>query len=77
MGEKINFEDNIKELEEIVSKLEKNDIALDESLNLFERGIKLSRQCSKMLDEAEKKVSVLLNQGDNVIKQDFLLGDEE
>ena len=55
-----NFEKSIKELEEIVSKLEQGDIALDESLELFEKGIKLSKQCQKILDEAEKKVSVLV-----------------
>ena len=55
-----NFEKSIKELEEIVSKLEQGDATLDESLELFEKGIKLSKQCQKILDEAEKKVSVLV-----------------
>ncbi|MBQ7751682.1 MAG: exodeoxyribonuclease VII small subunit [Clostridia bacterium] len=54
------FEKSIKELEEIVNKLENGDASLSESLELFEKGIKLAKECNKMLDEAEKKVSVLI-----------------
>ena len=54
------FEKSIKELEEIVNKLENGDATLSESLELFEKGIKLAKECNKMLDEAEKKVSVLI-----------------
>ncbi len=66
------FEDSIKELEKIVEKLEKGDAGLDESLELFEKGIKLSKACNEMLDKAEKKVSVLIN-GE---KQDFIAEEE-
>ena len=61
------FEESIKELEKIVASLEKGDIGLEESLDLFEKGIKLSKACNEMLDKAERKVSVLIN-GE---KQDF------
>ncbi|HIV02552.1 MAG TPA: exodeoxyribonuclease VII small subunit [Candidatus Aphodoplasma excrementigallinarum] len=77
MSEKINFETNIKELEEIVAKLEKNDIPLDESLKLFERGVMLSAQCNKLLDEAEQKVNVLLKKDGEMVEQDFLMEDGE
>lgn len=66
------FEDSIKELEKIVEKLEKGDVGLDESLELFEKGIKLSKSCNEMLDKAEKKVSVLINGK----KQDFIAEEE-
>lgn len=67
-----NFEKSIKELEEIVSKLEQGDVELDESLELFEKGIKLSKQCQKILDEAEKKVSVLVADDNGEMKtEDF------
>ncbi len=66
------FEDSIKELEKIVERLEKGDIGLDESLELFEKGIKLSKVCNDMLDKAEKKVSVLIN-GE---KKDFVAEEE-
>ena len=54
------FEQSIAELEEIVEQLENGDVTLDESLGLFEKGIKLSKSCQKMLDTAEKKVSILM-----------------
>ena len=59
MAEK-NFEQSIKLLEEIVSKLEGSEISLEESIALFEEGVKLTKICQKMLDDAEKKVSVLM-----------------
>ncbi len=77
MAENINFEKNITELEEIVEKLEKNDISLDESLKLFERGVKLSARCNKLLDDAEQKVNVLVKKDGEIASEDFLLGDEE
>jgi len=53
---KMNFEDSIARLEEIVRHLERGDMPLDESLKLFEEGNKLLNCCSKMLDTAEQKV---------------------
>lgn len=55
-----SFEQAVYELEEIVEKLEKGDMTLDESIQYFQRGIELSKYCSKRLDEAEKKISVLI-----------------
>lgn len=67
------FEQSIKELEEIASKLEAGDVTLDESLKLFEQGIKLSKSCQKMLDTAEKKVSVLMaNEDGEMVKENFI-----
>ena len=54
MAEKKTFEESVMELEKIVAELESGDVTLDESLSLFERGIKLSKSCQKMLDAAEK-----------------------
>ena len=66
------FEESIKELETIVEKLEKGNVSLDEALKLFESGIKLSKSCQKMLDNAEKKVSILMQNDEGKIeKQDF------
>lgn len=53
---KINFEQAIARLEEIVRHLENGDMPLSESLELFEEGTKLISACGKMLDEAEQKV---------------------
>ena len=54
------FEEQIGELEEIVKKLERGDVSLDESLALFEQGVKLTKGCQKILDAAEKKVKILI-----------------
>jgi len=57
---KDKFEDNLNRLEEIVKKMENGDLSLEDSLKAFEEGIKLSRLCAKKLDEAERRVEVLL-----------------
>lgn len=72
MAEKKTFEESVTELEKIVAELESGDVTLDESLSLFERGIKLSKSCQKMLDAAEKKVSVLMTNDDGeIVKEEF------
>ncbi len=53
------FEDAMKKLEEIVGKMEKGDMPLNDSLKMFEEGIKLTRFCSQELSKAEKKVELL------------------
>jgi exodeoxyribonuclease VII small subunit len=59
-----DFEGNLKQLEEIVSKLEGGDLTLDQALELFEEGIKLSRYCNAKLEEAERKVETLIKSAD-------------
>jgi len=54
------YEDAFQKLESIVKKLEDGNLSLEESLKAFEEGVRLSRFCSKKLDEAEKKVEILL-----------------
>lgn len=61
---KLTFEESLKRLEEIVSHLEKGDIPLQESLNLFEEGAQLLADCNRMLEEAEQKV-FQLKKGEN------------
>ena len=56
----MDFEKKLKRLEEIVVKMEKGDLPLEESLQLFEEGVKLSRECHKRLNEAEAQVKVLM-----------------
>jgi exodeoxyribonuclease VII small subunit len=57
---KIKFENALKGLEEIVDQLEKGDLSLDEALSKYENGIKLYKQCVTLLDDAEKKIQVLI-----------------
>jgi len=54
------FEGSLKRLEEIVSQLEENKLALDQSLEIFEEGVKLVRFCTSRLDAAERRIELLL-----------------
>jgi exodeoxyribonuclease VII small subunit len=65
---KERFEDALNKLEKIVSQLEEGDISLEESLKLFEEGIRLSRVCNQKLDEVEKRVEILIKGEDGTIK---------
>jgi exodeoxyribonuclease VII small subunit len=56
----IDFEAALRELEQIVEQLEAGDLPLERSLALFEQGVRLSRDCQKRLDEAERRVEILL-----------------
>lgn len=68
---KPNFENNINELEEIVLKLETGDASLDECISLFEKGARLTEECTKMIDEAEQKIKILFENGQTVTEEDF------
>ena len=59
-----DFEAAIAELETIVKKLEEGDLALEKSLELYERGVQLSRFCHTRLEEAEKRIEILNERGD-------------
>ena len=67
---KRNFEKALADLENIVKRLDENDLSLDESLSLFEEGIKLSRFCSQKLDSAEDKVEILLRDDEGSLKKE-------
>ena len=59
-----DFEAAIAELETIVKKLEDGELALEKSLELYERGVQLSRFCHTKLEEAEKRIEILNERGD-------------
>lgn len=61
-AKEMTYESAVKRLEEIVGILEKNEVSLDESMKLFEEGAKLTVYCSKKLQEAEQKITVLTNE---------------
>jgi exodeoxyribonuclease VII small subunit len=69
----MDFEKRLIRLEEIVEKMESDELALEESLKLFEEGVKLSRECNVQLTEAEQKVKLLLGVDENgqAISRDF------
>ncbi len=74
MDNKQNFENNLKELETIVKALEGSDISLEEMLEMFEKGIRLTKECTDALDSAEQKITILMKNRDNgeMIEEDFV-----
>jgi exodeoxyribonuclease VII small subunit len=64
-----DFESALKSLEDIVVQLEAGDLTLDRALELFEEGIRISRFCSSKLDEAERKVEILIKAADGTMKE--------
>jgi exodeoxyribonuclease VII small subunit len=70
------FEDQLKGLEGIVDKLEKGDLPLEESIKLFEEGVKLSEACKQELEAAEGRVEVLLKQKNGTMKAEPFLDSE-
>ena len=58
---KKSFEEQIEELEKIINELENGNLNLDDSVVKFEEGMKISKECNKMLENAEKKITILLN----------------
>jgi len=76
--EEKKFEDALRELEDIVKRLESGDLALEESLKIFEQGVTLSRYCFQKLEEAEKRVSILMKgEGGGVRREPFETGEGE
>lgn len=69
--ENANFEDIMKQLEVIANELETGNLNLDDSVKKFEEGIKLSKKCNEILENAEKKISILINDGEDLKEEDF------
>ena len=61
----------IKQLEQIAQELEKGDLNLDESVLKFEQGMKLSKQCNTILENAEKRINILIRNDNDVVEDNF------
>jgi exodeoxyribonuclease VII small subunit len=71
-----SFEASLAELEQIVAKLEDGDLPLEQSLELFEKGIKLSRECRTRLADAERRIEILMKDADgNLTAEELAPGD--
>ncbi len=68
----LSFEELMKKLEEIAGELENGKLTLEESVSKFEEGMQLSKKCSEILNKAEKKISVIINEDDNIREKDFV-----
>ena len=71
------FEESLQRLEEIVERLEDDELELEQSLALFEEGVKLAAACDQRLDEAEKKVALLLKNNEGALVESPFDGDDE
>lgn len=72
------FELSLKKLEDAVRKLESGELSLEDSLKVFEEGVRHSAICNRKLNEAQKKVELLLKQKDgSFIREDFLSENEQ
>lgn len=71
-NEKLQFEDAMKQLGQIVDELERNEMPLEQAVELFQQGIELSKYCSNKLDAVERKISVIMQNADGgITEQDF------
>ena len=71
MKDKKDFEQMLDDLEEIVQSLEKDDLKLDESIAKFEEGMKIAKECNNEIEEAEKKITILINENGEIKEEDF------
>ena len=65
------FEAGLKELEAVVKEMESGELPLERAIELFEKGMALSQQCRKQLDEAETRVEILVKKGEKVQAEPF------
>ena len=72
----MSFEETMQKLQEIVQELEKGTLNLEDSVNKFEEGMKLSKKCNDFLESAEKKITILINNGSEMAEEDFIPKDE-
>lgn len=72
-----DFESAMRDLEELVDRLEQGDLPLEESLAAFERGVVLTRACQTALKEAEQKVEILLKKAGGTALEDFAPGESK
>ena len=71
MSTEKTFEEMMNKLEEISQDLENGELTLDESMKKFEEGMKLSKKCSEVLENAEKKIKILIKDGEDLKEEDF------
>ena len=75
-NDKIDFEGALRELEELVERMEQGDLSLEQSLKDFERGVALTRTCQQALQQAEQKVQILMSKDEDAEPTPFEGGDD-
>ena len=72
MEEELTFEEIMKKLEEITMELENGDLDLEKSVSKFEEGMNLSKKCNEILENAEKRISVLIEKDGKLEEKNFI-----
>ena len=67
----MSFEENMEALEKTVQELENGNLNLEDSIKKFEEGINLSKKCNDILEEAEKRITVLIKKDDKIDEENF------
>jgi exodeoxyribonuclease VII small subunit len=67
----VSFEQSLNDLEQLVTQMETGELSLDDSLKAFENGVKLTRECQSILDDAEQKVQILSEQNGEIVSAPF------
>ncbi len=71
MEENLNFEQSIEKLEKIAEELESGELSLDDSIKKFEDGMKLSKKCTEYLENAEKRINILIEKDGELSEESF------
>lgn len=71
MEKNLNFEQSIEKLEKIAEELESGELSLDDSIKKFEDGMKLSKKCTEYLENAEKRINILIEKDGEVSEESF------
>ncbi len=78
MKKEESFEELLAKLEGITAQLEKEEnTSLEESMKLFEEGIEISKKCNQQIEEAEKKIMLLVQENDEIKEENFIQEDED
>ena len=76
MKEDLDFEEAMNKLEKIATELENEDLKLEEAVAKFEEGMKISKECSDILENAEIRITILLKDEENIKEENFVQEEE-
>jgi len=72
----MKFEEIMSKLEELAGELENGELSLEESVTKFEQAMELSQKCNEILESAEKRITILITDGDNMKEENFIQEEE-
>jgi len=76
MSEEKTFEESLNELERVAQSLERGDLSLEQAIAEFEKGMKLSKECSEKLEQAEKRINMLVQTDDGKMQEETFIQED-